>query len=289
MYSNDELCPLHDVNSAADQIDSAIEKLHRGIVTEREVIGIAASAVFGVLTFSLEERDSVRTLVDYAMVMVEHVANLPGIVDPMLVDEFHHRLRGLIKGAEFSERLGGILDGLESSIQKGDQDAREELITMCRSGHHTHPHLLALRSAGEQIISAAHRTGTVEGLASAVSPRYSSAGQIADRERYRDNYRQAMDSLGHLAADPDHGDQAREALVELVDFVETAADAAIRIPTHLLERTGRQKLLESYERRIEFFESRGGGEASILDFDILRANHVIKSTIWQANDARHTR
>jgi len=94
-----------------------------------------------------------------------------------------------------------------------------------------------------------------------------------------------LDLLAHLAADPRHpsGTLARDSLIGLCSYPETAGLAAVRLPVHLLSEDQRLSLLAVYEEH----EAALGPEVVriFIPEQQLRDREILRSALWQANDA----
>ena len=106
-------------------------------------------------------------------------------------------------------------------------------------------------------------------------------------------YLRALDHLGHLAADPldrdGSAESARDRLVDLARFGTTAADAAVRLPVHLVGEEQAELLLDHYEQRRtlhrELVDEDGTGPSEFAD----RESMVIRTVLFQIKDAERLR
>lgn len=276
---------LFDLESAAARIDRIIDSHRRGIVTTSETLRSIEGTVMLFLHFSATPPDEASLLADYAREAVATVAERPEVRDPVLVDYFDDWLEGERLAKQWLNELERLLERIEGDVMRGHHEAFDELRELCRHGFDTHRALFRLHRSVEMTLRTAHRLGVADALRDAVSPEHQRSGQIAGREQWPDLFVLAFNLLAHLAADPERGASARSALLDLADFIETAGEAVIRLPLHLLDDDDRQRLVEIHERRVDLFA--GDTMSAPLGLALLRDNRVVRSTLWQAFDARH--
>lgn len=274
-----------DVESVARTVDRALHQHRRGVITAAEAKESIQGSTSLYMRFAVAPADEIELAVGYARQAVEELALRPDVMDPVLIEHFDEWLRGQRMADEVQQRLDALLDPLVEWAAKGDADATEELAELCRSGRQTHRLILSLNTAAAQILRGVHRAGCWAGLRDAVSPRHAGRGQLASRHSNGQEFILAMNLLGHLAADAEHGAPARSALLDLADHVELAGEAIVRLPLHLLDDDDRARLVEIHERRVGMFCD--DPLFIPLSIELLRDNRLVRGAVWQAFDARH--
>ena len=140
--------------------------------------------------------------------------------------------------------------------------------------------------AEREVIDLAHEFRVVAALDAAVRP--TAPGRLANEDKSRGMaLPRTLDLLAHLANDPRHpsGTLARDSLVELCSYSETAGLAALRLPVHLLSADQRDRLHEIY---VAHEEALGPDVLKIfVTEEQIRDREILRSALWQANDARH--
>ena len=89
-----------------------------------------------------------------------------------------------------------------------------------------------------------------------------------------------MSSAGHITAEA-----ARDRLVVLTRFFSTAADAAIRLPAHLVDEEQIDRLLSHYERRAAHYREMADEEAAAPSELTERDTTVFRGVLFQIKDA----
>lgn len=281
----DEEIWVLDLNEAAELIDDAQSAFRRGVLLPLEGVEKICATTSQYVRHSPASAADVDLLIEYAREGVAAIAEAGVVNDPVLVEYFDERVTGDQLIDALQARLDLFLEPLELAVSRGDASAANDLEETCRTGVRSHRLLLSLSSAAEQILRTAYRLGLADALRDAVSPRNAHDGQVANRQHRPAASSLALDLLAHLAADPERGATARSALLDLAGFVETAGEAVIRLPMHLLDGGERQRLLAVHEARVELFTS---DPVQIpLGLELLRDNRVVRSAVWQAFDARH--
>lgn len=265
-------------------VDMARDRMDEGVLTPVEAVEQINSRLGLFIRFGAVDGTDLELVIEYARVCVTEIANHPDVMDPVLVEHFEQWVTEAPLARELEIKLDALLERVEVAAAAGDEDTLHELVELCRHGRRDQQILLRLAGTAERILREAHRLGVAEALVGAVSPRFGYDGQIAciyDTERSQ----LALNLLAHLAADPWRGAAARAGLLELTGYVETAGEAAIRLPMHLLDDADRARLVELYEQRVEVFNS---DELAIPHgLATLRDSRVIRTALWQAHDARH--
>jgi hypothetical protein len=275
----------NEVNRIADAVDAALEDHRTGRITAAQAVFKAAAAVAEHVEWAIGEAEDLNLLVGYARESIEEFANDSDVADPALVDYFDGLLRGEQVTPHLRVQLDLFLDRIDLRLAAGDESAAEHLSDLCRAGLYSHRVLLWPTGAAERIVDAAYRLRLPDALGAALSPAGGWA-RIAN-PRYREaTFRLALNRLAHLAAEPEGvvGLRARSNLLDLAGYIETAGEAASRLPFHLLGDDDRQQLLEIHEARTEILNA--DPIQLPLSLDLLRDNRLIQGAVWQAFDAR---
>lgn len=273
-----------DLDGTVAVIDQALDGVNDGSVTGVEAVESIIGYVGLLLRFGAVDARDVEFGIEYAKATVEEIAEAPAVHDPVLVEYFEQWVCEAPLARELATRLDLLLDRLEQQLTIGTPEAREELVELCRRGHRSHTMTMATRAAPSRVLRTAWTHGVAEALAAAVSPLHAHEGQIANI-RSTDSAQLALNLLAQLAADPDRGRGARRELLELARFVQTAGEATVRLPMHLLDDEDRTRLLEIHEERVELFHDENADLP--LDLAVVRDNRVVRAAVWQAWDARH--
>ncbi len=231
-----------------------------------------------------DPRDDVIGLVDYCVSVAETVCDLDLFADRVLPQRLDHQLRWILDQQSDGQSLTHLVRRLRAQLEEGDLDARTELVELCQRGYETHQELFSAVDSERDVLELAHEFAIVPALDAAVRP--TAAGRLAGEEKSRGlALPRALDLLAHLASDPMHewGMSARDSLIDLCEYAETAGQAALRIPVHLLTDRQRQRLFEVYARHEE---SIGPDLVRIfISEQQLRDREILRSALWQANDA----
>lgn len=269
--------------AAADAVDELVE----GCLLQVLDAGDFNRGVVDVVLDYLDKedpRDDVRVLVDYCVEWAHELGGMFLFQDRLLGDQVREQLGWCLERQLHRIRFDDLLSRLHHGLRAGDDDVRTELVDLCASGASTHPRLFSATGWGSELLRLAYDHAQARALDAALRPVH--RGRLAGRRRDDGAaYWLALAYLGHLAHDPVQGDAARiarGALVELTGFPEIGADAAVRIPPHLLDEDERAELVEVVRRRDE-------QEAlwSANGFDCResrRATELIRTVIWQAAD-----
>lgn len=272
-----------DLDEAGRAIDHSLSLFQSGILVPLEGVDRICTTASEYMRNSPASAHDVDFLIEYAREAVDAIAS--GVHDPVLVEYFDDRVRGDQDNDLIQARLDMLLEPLEEAAARGDLGAANELEDLCRTGLRSHQRLLSLPTAPAQILQTAYRAGVAGALAAAVSPAHAHRGQITARGYRNEMFTLALDLLAHLAADPKRGADARSALLDLLGFVGTAGEAAIRLPMHLLDDAERQRLVAAHEARVELFTA--DSIQAPLGLELLRDNRVVRTALWQAFDAQH--
>jgi hypothetical protein len=234
-----------------------------------------------------DPRDEVMVLVDYCVDWAREVGGLGLFQDRTLADDLEQQLVWCLERQlhrlQFDELMCTVGDGLRA----GDEDARTTLVDLCANGVHSHPRLFSPTGWGSEVLRLAYDHAQSRALDAALRPHH--RGRLAGRHRDRGAaYWLALAYLGHLAADPVQEDAAciaRSALVELSGHAQIGADAAVRLPPHLLDADERAELLDVVQRR-EDIERTWGGHGFDMQRD-RRETELMRTVLWQAADCSH--
>lgn len=231
-----------------------------------------------------DPRDDISGLVDYCVRVATEVCELTLFSDRVLPQRLDHQLRWILEQQGEAITLAHLVRQLRARLAEGDDVARLELVELCQHGYETHQDLFSAVDSEQEILALAYEYHVVHALDAAVRP--SSPGRLASEDKSRGlALPRALDMLAHLASDPraPSGTIARDSLVELCGYSETAGPAAVRLPVHLLSLDQRERLLEIYETQ----EANLGPEVVriFIPEQQLRDREILRSALWQANDA----
>ena len=273
------------LDEALEAIDKAVDGVRKQSLTPLEAIHGVATHTAWFVHLSISSPDEDEFVLEYASEAAYRIATL--VRDPVLVEFFDDQLESLRLGPELQAALDNELEDLESAIVAGDLDAAARLHELCQCGWSTNRVLLSVVGSAMSVLRTAYRVRLVDALHDAVSPRFAASGQIAHPLESPDAYRFALNALAHLATDPEapSAAAARSALIDLVGHVDTAGDAAVRLPLHLLTSDDREVLLAAHEARASLFEH--DPVFVPVGLEMLRANRVVRAALWQAHDAQH--
>jgi len=228
--------------------------------------------------------DDLDLLLQYARLPIEQHGEDPVDGDRTAAEGFHRQVQSLFHYPASRANLRERLDDIGRRMVDGDDQALEDLRTLCHSGWRDHPHLFMFRDNINLTLQAAYEFGAVEALVDAMLPTRPDPGPIASAQVFGGStQRYALDLLATLATHGDAiGEQAVDALLHLVDFLELAAAAAVRLPSWRLGREHRERLLAQLEAVSELLDR----DPFLVPIDdATRIPHILRSTIWLANDA----
>lgn len=237
-----------------------------------------------------DPRDDVSVLVEYCVDWARELSGLSLFADRVMVRDLEQQLEWCLERPLLRLRFDELVDGIATGLAGGDGQARLELVDLCRFGLETHPLLFSPVDWVNEVLVLAHRHGVSPALAAAVRP--TSPARIAGPSRHGGRpYLLALDLLGALAADPlaevDDRRLAQDQLIDLAGHVGVAADAAVRLPPHRLDRTQRDELLRAVGERVDGWESLVRG--NLVCADAMREVEVVHTVLWQAADCEHAR
>jgi|GEM_PF-1309055 len=231
-----------------------------------------------------DPRDDISSLVDYCVQIATEVCELTLFGDRVLPQRLDHQLRWILEQQGESISLSHLVRGLRARLAEGDEMAKLELVELCQHGYESHQDLFSAVDSEREILDLAHEYCVVTALDAAVRPL--SPGRLASEDKSRGlALPRTLDLLAHIAADPirPSGTLARDSLIELCGYPETAGPAAVRLPVHLLSDDQRERLLGLYEQH----EANLGPEVVriFIPEQQLRDREILRSALWQANDA----
>ncbi len=275
------------LDEAAALLDTVLATVSSGVRSGGEGADAIGRVVHDFLATSPAEPAEVELILDYARETGRRIAEDPDICDPVLLDYLDEQIARIRMGPELRAHLDLLLDSLDVRLQLGDPDVRQELVQLCEAGFVHQRNLLAVEGAPDRVVQLAYEHQLPEALAAAVRPAPHEHARIGHHHWNRPTFVFALDLLAHLAADPvsDTGAVARGELLGLAGFVETAGEAGVRLPLHLLTDDDRSRLLAIHETRVELFNT--DPVHVPVGLHILRDNRVIRSALWQAWDAHH--
>ena len=230
-----------------------------------------------------DPRDDVSGLVDYCVKVASEVCQLSLFADRVLPQRLDNQLRWILEQQCDGLNLTQKVRTLRAQLELGADEAKIELVELCQHGYETHQAMFSAVDSERDIIALAYEFRVVAALAAAVRP--TSPGRLASEDKSRGlALPRTLDLLAHLANDPidPSGHGAREVLMELCSYPETAGFAALRLPVHLLNHDQRRALHEIYSDH----EERLGPQAVriFITDEQLRDREILRSVLWQAND-----
>ena len=231
-----------------------------------------------------DPRDDISSLVDYCVQVATEVCELTLFSDRVLPQRLDHQLRWILEQQGEAISLTHLVRRLKARLAEGDDIAKLELVELCQHGYESHQDLFSAVDSEQDILLLAHEYKVVPALDAAIRP--TSPGRLASEDKSRGMaLPRTLDLLAHLASDPRHpsGTLARDSLTDLCAYPETAGPAALRLPVHLLSVDQRARLLSIYETQ----EANLGPEVVriFIPEQQLRDREILRSALWQANDA----
>lgn len=266
-------------------VEEAVDQC-RGQALSAEQFGWRSVDAF--LTYLKEEdpRDDVESFITYAVTWAEVLGDVSLFADQSLPSVVERRLRWCLERQSLRTRFDILLSNLERDLRRGDREAVGRLVTIC--GNAAFTRMFQARHWGREVIDLAARHRLTGALYEALCP--SEPARLAHWKR--DNgrtYLRALDHLGHLAAEPIDTDgtaaAARDRLVDLARFGSTAGDAAIRLPVHLVDEEQAERLLDHFERRVEFHRWTLDEDGAAPSEQTDRETAIIRTVLFQIKDA----
>lgn len=231
-----------------------------------------------------DPRDDIVGLVDYCVQAATEMCQLTLFADRVLPQRLDNQLQWILEQQADGHNLVHTVRMLRSRLLENDELAKIELVDICRNGYESHQAMFSAVDSERDILALAYEFKVVAALDAAVRP--TAPGRLASEDKSRGvALPRTLDLLAHLANDPIHpsGTLARDALVDLCGYPETAGLAAIRIPVHLLSGGQKAALHGIY---VEHEERLGPDAIRIFITDEqLRDREILRSALWQANDA----
>lgn len=270
---------------ALEAIEELRRRCHDRELAAPEFSSEVADVFFEYLAHE-DPRDDVIGLVDYCIEVARDVCELTLFADRVMPYRLDYHLRWMLDQQGDGETLAQISRRLRARLEGDDELAKIELVELCRNGYDTHQSVFSSVDAERELIDLAYEFRAVAALDAAVRP--TASGRLANGEKSRGQaLPRTLDLLAHLANDPRHpsGTLARDALVELCGYSETAGLAALRLPVHLLSNDQRDRLHEMY---VAHEDALGPDVVKIfVSEEQIRDREILRSALWQANDARH--
>jgi len=230
-----------------------------------------------------DPRDDIVGLVDYCVQIASEVCELSLFADRVLPQRLDNQLRWILEQQGDGQNLGQLLRVLRARLAENDELAKIELVELCQNGYETHQAMFSAVDSERDLIALAYQHRVVPALDAAVRP--IAPGRLASEDKSRGvALPRTLDLLAHLASDPIHpsGTLARDSLIGLCAYPETAGLAALRLPVHLLSDDQRARLHEIY---VEHEELLGPEVIRIfIGEQQLRDREILRSALWQAND-----
>ena len=231
-----------------------------------------------------DPRDDVVGLVDYCVRVAHEVCELTLFADRVLPHRLDNQLRWILEQQGDGQSLADLVQGLRARLENRDELARLDVVELCQHGYETHRDLFSAVDSEREIIALAYDFRVVPALDAAVRP--TSPGRLANEEKSRGRaLPRTLDLLAHLANDPrdGSGSLARDTLVALCGYPETAGLAALRLPVHLLTAEQREALHDVY---LEHEDAIGPEIVRIfISEQQLRDREILRSALWQTHDA----
>jgi len=230
-----------------------------------------------------DPRDDLVGLVDYCVQIASEVCELSLFADRVLPQRLDNQLRWILEQQGDGQNLTQLLRVLRARLAENDELAKIELVELCQNGYETHQSMFSAVDSERDLIALAYQHRVVPALDAAVRP--IAPGRLASEDKSRGiALPRTLDLLAHLASDPIHpsGTLARDSLIGLCAYPETAGLAALRLPVHLLSDDQRARLHEIY---VEHEEQLGPEVIRIfIGEQQLRDREILRSALWQAND-----
>ena len=274
---------------AVATVEEAVDACRRQTMSASQYGWTAVDALLAYLDDE-DPRDDVELFISYAVDWADALGEVSLFADQTLAAVTERRLRWCLQRQSLRFRYDQLLTELARGLNKSDHAAVVRIASLCANGA-SHRMFQPLHWGGELIdLAARHRlTGA---LFEALRPSAPSRLAHWHRDGGR-TYLRALDHLAHLAADPIDADgtaeAARDRLVDLGRFFSTAADAAIRLPVHLVTDAQFDRLLGHYERRATYYREMADDEAAAPSEQAERDTAVFRGVLFQIKDADRMR
>jgi hypothetical protein len=274
---------------AVAEVDRLVESCRRQNTTSGEFVRGVVGAFLDYLSHE-DPRDDVSVLVEYCLEWARELSGLSLFADRVMVRDLEQQLEWCLERPVLRLRFDELVRRIDDDLGAGDDDARTELVELCRCGLDSHPRLFSSGDWVSELLLLAHRHGVAPALGAAVRP--SSPARIAGPHRHGGApYLLALDLLGMLAVDPraevDARRLAQDTLIDLAGYVGVAADAALRLPPYRLDREQRDELLRAVGEREDHWDRSEPGD--LVCAESLREVEVVHTVLWQAADCDHAR
>ena len=274
---------------AVAAVEEAVD-LCRGQQLSAEQFGWRTVDAFLAYLDEEDPRDDLESFIIYAVDWADALGDVSLFADRMLASTIERRLRWCLERQSLRVRFEILLADLERGLRKNDSDAVGRLAKICSTG--ANQRLFRALHWGGELIDLAGRHRLTGALYEALRP--SAPGRLGHWRLYRGlTFLRALDHLGHIAADPVDDDGAAKAargrLVDLSRFRSTAADAAIRLPVHLVDERQAERLLRHFEQRAKWDGWTVGGDGPIPSEHDDRETAIIRTVLFQIKDADRLR
>lgn len=228
--------------------------------------------------------DDIDFLVAYAREPIVEWAEDPLHGDREATDRFDVILRQQLHRPVAEANLRELLDEIRSAVSKGDPSGIGTLIDLCGAGNSTHPRIYLYPDHAEETLALARDLGAVPALVAAIDPKHHSYQQLGHPDEFAGRIRRfTFRCLAELAAqNTPVGNQALDALVDLCQHMQTAAQAAVHIPAFRLQPDHRAALLNAAEAIDDLIAA---NTYLLPAHEANRAPDAIRSVLWIANDA----
>lgn len=264
-------------------LDRAVTECAEGRLTTLE----CEEAVYVALAAYFDDDgpgDDVDFLLAFARQPFQDRADDPIGGDRRAVDDFDRRVGALLHHPVAKADLAVRLEAVRAEHERSAAAGVLALQELCAHGWRDHPRVFMFRESATTVLALAVELRAVGALEAAVSPEGGGGGQLGHPDAFGgDVQREALDGLAALAAVAGSaGAPARDALVGLTGFAETAPLAIYRLPAHLLTVAHRRRLLKHLEAFLDLAHrdplfATGGGVDRLPD--------AIRSVLWLSNDA----
>ena len=270
---------------AVATVEEAVDQC-RGQALSAEQFGWRTVDAFLEYLHAEDPRDDVELFIAYAVEWADALGDVSLFADQMLASTIERRLRWCLERQSLRVRFDTFRNDIDRGLRRGDHSAIRRLSSICSTG--AFHRMFQPQPWGGELIDLAARHRLTGALYESLRP--TAPGRLAHWHRDRGRtYLRALDHLGHLAADPlDRGGSAKSArgrLVDLARFGSTAADAAVRLPVHLVSEEQAERLLHHYEQRVSFhreiIDEEGAGPSEFDD----RESTIIRTVLFQIKDA----
>lgn len=265
------------------EIDDLEQLLSSSRIDSRSYIDAVGIAIEKYLRND-DPRDDLDLLIAYARLPMETLQDDPVDGDRVALESFDRIVRSYSDLSIARIGLQDLLDSIREQASSHLADAHASMIELCRHGVRDHPRIFTWKELVSEVLELAAEIGAVDALSVAVHPDYALDGQIC--RDWQDSRSVAFNLLAELASRPQHGAAARDALINLASFPDTAGLALCRLPVHLMTIEQCQLLERLLDGYIDLLET-DFYQYLNTSHELHRVPNLIRGILWQANDARH--